>query len=57
MYKNTVNKIEEIEPEKLNKLLKTDYAEEKKNKQTNKTKTKTVTPNVSHDSYTCQALK
>ena len=34
MYKNTVNKIEEIEPEKLNKLLKTDYAEEKK--QTNK---------------------
>ena len=35
MYKNTVNKIEEIEPEKLNKLLKTDYAEEKKtNKQT-----------------------
>ena len=40
MQKNTVNNIEESEPEKINKLLKIDFAEVKKKKQN---KTKTVT--------------
>ena len=47
--KNTVNKIKENEPEKLNKLLKTDVAEVKKEQ-------KWWQPHASHDSYTCQAF-
>ena len=38
LREKTVNKIEENEPEKLNKLHKTDYAAVKQNKQTNKQK-------------------
>ena len=49
--KNTVNKIEENEPEKLKKLLITDYAKVKNTKQTG------WQPHVSHDSYTFQAFK
>ena len=51
--KNTVNKIEENEPEKLkNKLFITDYAKVKKIK--NK---KRLQPHAYHDSYTFQAFK
>ena len=51
--KNTVlvNKIEENKPEKLNKLLITDYAEVKNKEQ------KRWRPHASHDSYTFQAFK
>ena len=49
--KNTVNKSEENEPEKLNKLLITDYAKVKNEKQ------KLWQPHASHDSYTFQAFK
>lgn len=50
LREKTANKIEENEPAKLNKLHKTDYIEEKTNRQTN-----TVTTE-SHDSYTCQTF-
>ena len=40
MSKNTVNNIEESEPEKLNKLLKIDFAEVKKKKEETKTVTR-----------------
>ena len=49
--KNTVNKSEENEPEKLNKLLITDYASVKNKKQ------KRWQPDANHDSYTFQAFK
>ena len=49
--KNTVNKSEENEPAKLNKLLITDYAKVKNNEQ------KRWQPHSSHDSYTFQAFK
>ena len=44
------NTVEENEPEKLNKLLKTEFAEVKKEQ-------KRWQPHESHDSYTCQAFK
>ena len=49
--KNTVNKSEENEPEKLNKLLITDYASVKNKKQ------KRWQPDANHDSYTFEAFK
>ena len=50
--KNTVNKIEENEPEKpKNKLLITDYTKVKNKEQ------KWWQPRVNHDSYTFQAFK
>ena len=50
--KNTVNKMEENEPEKLkNKLLITDYAKVKNKEQ------KRLQPHANHDSYTLQAFK
>ena len=49
--KNTVNKVEENEPEKLNKLLITDYAKVKNKEQ------KRWQPHASQNSYTFQALK
>ena len=49
--KNTVNKVEENEPAKLNKLLKADYAKVKNKEQ------KRWQPHVSRNSYTFQAFK
>ena len=49
--KNTVNKVEENEPEKLNNLLITDYAKVKNKEQ------KRWQPHASQNSYTFQALK
>ena len=49
--KNTVNKSEENEPEKLNRLLITDYAKVKNEEQ------KLWQPHASHESYTFQAFK
>ena len=49
--KNTVNKSEENEPEKLNKLIITDYAKVKNKEQ------KRWQPLTSHDSYSFQAFK
>ena len=51
--KNTVNKIEDNEPENLTKkLLLTDYTKVKKNKEQ-----KWWQPHAKHDSYTFQAFK
>ena len=49
--KNTVSKVEENEPEKLNNLLITDYAKVKNKEQ------KRWQPHASQNSYTFQALK
>ena len=49
--KNTVNKIEENEPEKLKKLPITDYAKVKNKEQ------KRWQPHANRDSYTFQAFK
>ena len=49
--KNTVNKSKENGPEKLNKLLITDYAKVKNKEQ------KRWQPHANHDSYTFQAFQ
>ena len=51
LRENTVNKIEENEPEKLNKLLITDYTKVENKEQ------KRRQPHASHDSSTFQAFK